>query len=111
MLIDLAMAAKFIELAVGLGFGAVITNLINYALKKRDAQTPAAVESTELAITEKALIAAGIQLENLLKDNDRLRLQLAQEREHYIAEINRLEVSLIKALAELNDLKRQIPTN
>ena len=101
------------------GLGAVAKNLFDYFTRRAEARTPAAIESSELAIADKAVIAAGHQIDGLLKDNDRLRHQLGQERDHFEkerlnfdrreaalrAEIDRLEGQLKKVLSEIQALK------
>ena len=81
---DIAVATKALELAIAGGLGAVAKNLFDYFTRRAEARTPAAIESSELAIADKAVIAAGHQIDGLLKDNDRLRQQLGQERDHFV---------------------------
>ena len=116
---DITVVTKALELAIAGGLGAVAKNLFDYFTRRAEARTPAAIETSELAVADKAVIAAGHQIDGLLKDNDRLRHQLGQERDHFEkerlnfdrreaalrAEIDRLECQLKKVLSEIQALK------
>lgn len=116
---DVATLTRVFELAIAAGLGSVAKNLFDYVTRRHDAKAPAAIETTELAVAEKAVIAAGHQVESLSRDNDRLRAQLNEEREYYQtersnflrekeqlrSEIDRLESQLQRLLAEIRDIK------
>ena len=58
---DIAVAAKALELAIAGGLGAVAKNLFDYFTRRAEARTPAAIESSELAIAEPAAFKAIVE--------------------------------------------------